>query len=466
MVGCYKGGDSYYEDEEEYYYYDDEDMVISERRYDENQDHPQYYYNVTGENGSGLLRTSNSYIFENGKSIVANTHTLLVMSLEEDATISYPTLRKNDIAINSVNFTGKFMICQNRDGCSASDAVETERMVVFGDSRLWMLDPSEGNKAKADVIPLAIEGAYSTPVSISVSANMADDLEAEGGVDDSEILFVQLASDKDVVAINMLWNEGDDSLTYSINKLGLPFAASDIQPYFDGGQLSLLVAGATDSVVSVNVNSAQTISLALPFACSNIYDFVDASGLSTPIMYSGEGMVAVRTANLTLLGEKNVSSVRFGSSFSVGNIYFTGTENRMGVAISDSGLVAGVELPQLALDDVDAEIMELRKTYSRYIVNSSRSQLLLFNTEYDADVDSGILSKAFSLQLDNPLADQQMMSLGEESGNFYFMAGEDNDDDIFVMINRQHPEGLMTAVSRNKGFSLTMGAYLLGDDIF
>jgi len=465
MVGCNRGiEDSYYEDEEEYYYFDN--YAVENRRYDDNQESDTYYYRQGGENASGILRVADHYSFRNGKSIVANTHTLMVMSLGEDGAVSYPTLRKNDVAIDSVNFTGLFKICPNRDGCSMADAMEIERLVIFGDSRLWMLDPTGGGDADSDVIPLAIEGSYSTPVSVRVSANMADDTEGEGGIDDSEVLFVQLSGERDVVAINMLWDVSSGGLTYSINKLGLPFAASDILPYFDNGQLNLLVAGANDSVVSVNVNSSRTMALSLPFSCSRIYNYIDDAGKSTPVLYSGEGMVAVKTANLALLGEKNISSVRFGSSFSLENIYFTGTENRMGVAVSESGKVAGVELPQLTLDDVDAEIMELRESYERFIVDSEASQLYLFSTSYDEDSDSGILSKAFSLQLDNPVADQQMVSLGEDSGSFYFMAGDEKNDDLFVIINRQRSDGFLTAVSSDSRFSLTMGAYLIGDNVF
>ncbi len=448
MVGFFNGH-SYYTGYDDYY----------EDEYDGNGD--SYYYEQQMqkliENAEKVITTLD-YDFTQNKTIVANTHTVLLMELESGE-VFYPTLSKNDTEITSVSFTGKFYMCEQEDGCGVNDAMQTERIVFFGDSRLWIIDPSEGDDAATDVIPLTTEyNVY--PDEIKASLNLDDDLDSKTGIDSNEALFVSMVDSNDVVAINMLWDQNKKKITYSINKLGLPFVPYDFMPYRENEQVYLLVTSGSDVAASIQVNSAKVLSIPIPVAASRIYKYESAAGHEVPILYGGNGLVAIDTENLELMGDKNITSAAFG--FSAGNIRFSGDEMKLAVALlENSGRMATVNLEELLEDDVDAGIMELTTSFDDYRLDESNSQLYLLSSHWDYEGEGQIT--AYALNLENLAREQIEIPMGDHYGELHLMKGADDQKDLLMVEDTSQKEGYITVSAIDGSWSKVLGGFFLGD---
>ncbi len=403
----------------------------------------------------GRTLTAESYAFNDDASIVVNSHMLMLMDLESGAA-AYPSLKKNDVPIERVLFTGPFLICAEAETCGALQAEEMERVLILGRSRLWILDPNEGADARADVIPLSMNAVYRATGS-RISGNMDDEPDKDGGVDDRESLFLFSDESADVVAVNLLYDRDEDRLGYSINKLGLPFAVRDILPYRDGGKSYLLALSGSRDAAVVNVDSAAFQTLSLPIAARSIHPRLDSEGRPAPVLYGNAGLVMAKLTNLAVLWEKNLTVAALG--FYPQNLIFT--EDGQAVAVDETHL-AVVDLASLEASDLDAVNLELTRAGEDRILDAEKGRLYLLGLNYSDDEIAGRLSM---LTFGGGGLSEKRVDVKDPAGSLYLMQGAADGEDRLV-VPHEGVEGYLSVIRADGGWARTYRGFLLDRDLF
>ncbi len=347
------------------------------------------------------------YGFKSQQSVVSNPNAILLLD-RESGEHAFASLKKNDQTIRSIHFTGPFAICQSGDSCNDSDAATIERLVAFGSSRMWLLDPEAGADAQADVIPLSVnESENLNPVSLASSANLEDF--ATDGIDDRETLFVRLSSSRDLISISMHWNKTEEALEYNINKLGLPFVLTDMHPYLDHDELYVFAVSGDDLAASVQLSSANIQTLALPDGASLIRP-MEIDDTEIVALYGDSSLMLVTLADLDVFGEKNVQQADLG--FIPNDFAFVDGDSPLVIALNLGGRdLTTVDLGELMKSDLNANVLQLTEYFEDYVVDDHSATLYLLG-DYDSDEDE---QTYHTLSLSGDLTEEQAEFKGDAS---------------------------------------------------
>ena len=395
------------------------------------------------------------YRFTSSRSILSNSHTLLILD-RTTGEVSMPTLARNDAPIGAVGFTGAFKVCPFGYTCALDEALDLERIVVFGESRLWMVDPTVGEATGSDVIPLSLSGVGFRPARMRTSSNLEDDGEARFGMDNRESLFLTGVGSRDIVAVNMVWDETDAKLAYSINKLGLSITPRSIMPYLDGGDLYLLATSGTAQIATVHVASARSSLMGLPSAVTDIHALTDGERVY-PLLYGGPGLVMVNTVNLDVFGEKNITSVDFG--FTPERLAFGGGDNAMAVAVDrHGGRLAAVELEELKARDLSTSVFELTDDLRYLLVDEQDGRLIMLSSEDEAGW-RGLYVLSFDGR-----EEELRVEVADVDDQIHLMRSAGEGD--LILLDNGYPEGGLTAIADDGSWAHTYRGFLLGKDLF
>jgi len=447
MAG-YKVGVSVYENYSDYY--SDEDDV-------------PLLFGLASIESSPLAITVRApgYDFTGDRPILADSHALLLVDLESGEE-TRPSLGRNDVPIESVFFTGRFAICTHAFACSGSEAEETERIVAAGPSRLWLLDPEKGNEPRVDVVPLAAFGAAHVLAGVTFSANLADSTDRSDGFDTAEALFLPVQSSPDVVMLNMLWDQETARLSYSINKLALPFSPRDLRVYVDGGALHLFALAGDDRAAFVRVDSAQATPLTLPHRASRTLPIALGDGTDRLLLYGEDSLMIVSLAHLDPLGAKNVTSAPL--SFTAPTIWLTENESPRVVALSDAERrLAVVDVEALAQENLSAIVRELTKDVEAYLFDPRRNQLVLLGySSWDEEAEAEA-QDVFFVPLDKQGEETRLRV--DPAEELFIMHGTDAEDDR-VLLSDTRGEGRLTVTDVRGESASTLGGFLFGRELF
>lgn len=394
------------------------------------------------------------YSFSEEGSILTNSHTLLVLDLQSGE-VSLPTLKQNDIPIRSVGFTGTFLMCPS--SCPFESADEMERVAVLGDSRMWLIDPQAGDEAVSDVIPLSLSDEGFRPTVIRATENRNDELDDEGKVDNREQLFLLGQGSWDIVVVNMLWNQEEGRISYSINKLGLNFSPDDILPYADGGEIHLLAVSGDTRMASIHLESARSNLMRLPVSVSNIHPYHEGSR-SYPLLYGGKGLVMVNTVNLDVFGDKNLTHIDLG--FTPKTVAFGTGSDPHAIAIDGAlSRMAVVGLEELKESDLTTSALELTANLSHAMVDEQNNQLMMLESDHLGKD----YRRLYILPFDGEGKEVQI-DVSECSDEFSLMRSDDGND--LIMLDNESPEGAITLLSTDGTWAHSYRGFLIGDDLF
>ncbi len=303
---------------------------------------------------SGINRSLDSFDFPESPSILQNEHRLLVVDREAGETFTLD-LPQNDVRIDSIRFSGTFRLCTTGDLCADADARSMELIVAAGVGRLWLFNPADQAEAHVNVVPLSLESSSRVGITgLRISANMA---EPEEGTDDREILFVNLNLGSDVLALNMVWDDDNEALSFAINKFPLPLVPYDSVPYVDRGELYLLALG-WGELASVHVDSARVSRLAVEGNLRRIRLLEREGRAEYALLDGSDALAVVKLQDLAVFGAKNVTEAVIG--FSADRIVLDTDESWRALCLDQRPTrLAAIDLEALTEDDLSASVQRI-----------------------------------------------------------------------------------------------------------
>jgi hypothetical protein len=348
------------------------------------------------ENVTGINKNLESFSFPNSPSILLNEHRLLVVDLEkmESFTLDLP---RNDIPISGIRFSGQFRICETDTVCNDTDARQMELVVAIGRNRLWLFDPNDGTEAQVSVTPLSVSDSSSvSAVDLRASRNL---VEPDDGTDNREILFITLSDSRDILALNMMWSDETEGLSFTLNKLPLSFMPYDIAPYADRGELYLLALGA-GNLASIHADSARVTRFSVSNSLTRIRPLEQNEAMSHMLLTGGNTLEMVKLQDLTVFGSKNLTTAKVGFYADIIEVE-TGDTWRALCVDGERTHLSAIDLNALAEDDLSASVQRIDLSVADLASDVMDGMLYLsgFCHQDDPDEDAPYLCDLYGINL-------------------------------------------------------------------